>query len=204
VSACNVGQLEISNSQYNIAKICRSTDFYIDPNSSDMLELGTKTYPYRSFKSVASKILNQFSFRNLNVSINLKEGSRLYLEDDTTYFISLGVVTIQSYSDTSVNPLKTLLVPTAIPQHGISERAAFHILNNTDLLINETIAVKNYADAELEKLRAREVTLKVVESSLSLVNINAYRETVDYNSAKTMISPIYLQNRTITISKYIL
>jgi hypothetical protein len=204
VTTCQDGQLEISNNQFNVGKIWRSLNFYVDPTSGKMLELGTKEYPYRSFKAVSSEILNQYSYLQINITIYLKEGIKIYIEDDTTYFVNLHSVTMTSYSDTSSTPGRALLVPTAIRQHGISKRAAFHLLNHTDFLIEEIISMKSYSDAELFKLKTPQVTLKISETFFSLISINAYREEVDYNASKFMMYLIYLQDRDVIVSKTLL
>jgi hypothetical protein len=167
-----------------------------------MIELGTKAYPYRSFRAVSSEILNQFSYLQVNITIYLKEGIKVYVEDDVSYFLNMESVSITSYSDTSPTPGKALLVPTSIGQYGISERAAFHILNHTDLPIEEKIGLKSYGDSELAKLRTNSVTFKISETSFSFTNIDSYREEVDYNGESFLFYPIYLQNRDIVISMF--
>jgi hypothetical protein len=167
-----------------------------------MLELGTKQYPYRTMKSVSSEILNQLTAKNANITILLKEGSKVYIQDDTTYFLSMGSVTVASYSDSSSKPGRALLVPTAIVQHGITERAAYHILENTDLPIILKIEGHGYGDIELFKLRETQITFKIALTSFSLLNVNVYREQVDYNGLQTFMYPISLQNRNINVSKW--
>jgi hypothetical protein len=166
-----------------------------------MLELGTKAYPYRSFKAVSSEILNHFSYQDVNITIYLKEGTNVYIEGDTTYFLGITSVTVTSYSDTSSDSKRALIIPTSIPQHGISERAAFHLLNHTNLPIAEKISLKNYNDVVLGKLGMQLVTFKVTETSFAYVNLDAYTEEIDYNVEKSLMFLIYLQNRDATVSK---
>jgi hypothetical protein len=167
-----------------------------------MLELGTKLYPYRGFKSISSEILNQYSYLDISITVKLKESETIYIEDDTTYFLNLGSVTIMSYSDSSSSPEKALIIPTTISQLGISERAAFHLLNHTNLPIDTKISMKNYSSSALGKLSQTEVTFKISETSFSMINVNVYREEIDYNSDKYVMYPIYLQNRDITIGRF--
>jgi hypothetical protein len=168
-----------------------------------MLELGTQQYPYRSFKSVSSEILNLLSYHDINITIYIKEGTTIYIEDDTTYFLVIGSVIITSYSSTSSSPTRALLIPTIIPQHGICQKTAFHLLSHTDLLISEKILMKNYSDAELGELRTDKVTFKIAETSFSLINVDVYREEIDYNKDSIFLFPIYLQNRDVTIGMYL-
>jgi hypothetical protein len=186
----------------NIDKIWRSLNFYVDPSSSEMIELGTKKYPYRNFRSLASEILVQYSYQEVNISIYLKEGKTIYIEDDTTYFLSLGSITIKSYSNDSSYPGRALIIPTANSQNSINERAIFSLLIHTDLPIDEKISLKNYSDDVLGKLKIKEVSLKISESSFSLINVDVYREEIDYNSDKYFMFPVYLQNRDVIIGTF--
>lgn len=166
-----------------------------------MLELGTKSYPYRSFKAVSSEILNQYSYMNINITVKVRENTTLYIEDDTTYFLNLGSVTITSYSDSSLSPEKALIIPTTISQIGVSERAAFHLLNHTNLPIDSKISLKSYSSTVLGNLKQTGVTFKISETSFALINVDVYREEIDYNSDKYVMYPVYLQNRDITIGR---
>jgi hypothetical protein len=201
VLACKDTQLEISSNQYNIDKICRSTNFYVDPNSSKMIELGTKEYPYRNFRAVSSEILNHFSYKKLNITIYLKTGTKVYLEDDTTNFINIQNVTVTTYYDNSLLPVRALIVPTRIAQHKVNARAAFHLLSHTEIYVNEQIAQKAYSESTLGSLSMRRVTLKILEMSFSLVDVDVYREAIDYNSESFFMLAIYIQNRDIVVSK---
>jgi hypothetical protein len=201
VLACKDTQLEISSNQYNIDKICRSTNFYVDPSSSKMIELGTKEYPYRNFRAVSSEILNHFSYKNLNITIYLKGGTKVYLEDDTTYFINIFSITITTYYDNSSPSSRALIVPTTIAQHKVNARAAFHLLRHTEIYVDEQIAQKAYSESTLGSFSMRRVTLKILEASFSLVDVDVYREAIDYNSESFFMLAIYIQNRDIVVSK---
>jgi hypothetical protein len=105
-----------------------------------MIELGTKQHPYKSFKAVASELLNNFSFLNASITIYLKEGERIYVEDNTNYFFDLDSVTVTSYSSSSSSPGRALMVPTEIVQPAIHSKSLFHLLAHANLFLNETLA----------------------------------------------------------------
>jgi hypothetical protein len=140
VNSWDSPKLLLTDAQYQFSKIWRNPTFYIDPLSSKLLEVGTINYPFRTFKSVSSEVLNHLSNKNLNLTILLKEGSKTYIEDDTTYFLGLNSVTLSTYSDGPSTTDKALLVPTAIQQHWLSGRASFNILTHWSLNINEAIS----------------------------------------------------------------
>jgi len=178
-----------SSSQYRVP-IWRTLNFYINPESDEMLELGTILYPYRSFRSIASEILTQHSSTDSNINIYLKENTRVYIEDGTFYIVSVGSVSISSYSETSSTPGNVLIVPTAISQPAPDSRSKFHILNNFDILIDGKITAE------------RETTIVLSQSSMNLSNVDFYREVIDYNKYKTLIKAIGLQNRDVRIRKF--
>ena len=66
---CDLPKFVLEGYQYSLSKIWRSLEYYVNPQSSEMVELGTITYPYRSFRAVASEILNNFSHQNVNITI---------------------------------------------------------------------------------------------------------------------------------------
>ena len=101
VSAWNSPKSNIISLQYSIASIWRLPDFYVDPLSSDIIELGTIRFPYKSMRAVSSDIINNFSHKNIDITIYLKENTNIYVSDYTTYFINITSVKITSYSTTS-------------------------------------------------------------------------------------------------------
>jgi hypothetical protein len=140
VTFCDSPKVFLENIQYNLPRICRSLEYYVDPDSENSIELGTKQFPYRAFKSISSEILNQFSYSDVNITIYLKEGTKVYVQDDTTFFMSMTFVTMTSYSDNSDTPDRALIIPTAIEQQGISKKALLHILKHTDLWLEDAIS----------------------------------------------------------------
>jgi hypothetical protein len=140
VASCSGNKLLLEDGQFSFSRICRNPIYYINPQSSNLYEIGTKEYPFRTFKSVASEVLNHLSYKSINVTILLKEETKVYIEDDTSYFLGLESVTISSYSDESDLSKRAIIVPTVIPQLGLLKRANLNILTHADLRISSTIA----------------------------------------------------------------
>jgi hypothetical protein len=140
VTSCSEPKILLEDGQFSFPRICRNPIYYINPQSSKLYEIGTKEYPFRTFKSVASEVLNHLSYKSVNVTILLKEETKVYIEDDTTYFLGLESVTLSSYSEESEISRRAIIVPTAILQFGLLKRAPLNILTHTDLRINSTIA----------------------------------------------------------------
>jgi hypothetical protein len=139
VTEWNSPNVLLEGTQYALPKIWRTLSYYVDPDSEEFIELGTKKYPFRTFKSVSSEILNNLSNSNVQIMLYLKEERKVYIEDDTTFFINMTSISIASYSDASETPGKATLVPTTIEQIGIGKRALFHILQHTDLMLDNAL-----------------------------------------------------------------
>ena len=87
----------------------------------------------------------------------IKENSRVYLEDSTTYILNITNVTIASYSDNLDVPNRAIIVPTEIPQSNTG-RTVLHIFNNFDLRLDKVIAEGNCTDSEISLLNSAQVT----------------------------------------------
>ena len=168
-----------------------------------MIEFGTQQYPYRNFRSAASEILNHYSLTDVGVTILLKENARVYIEEDTTYFIRMHSVTIKSYSDVSSDSGRALIVQTSIAQPEMSGKAVFHILQHTNLDISNQIALGGYSDDSKAKFALTRRIFRVIETNFTFSNINAYSEEVDYNSETYFFLPYLLQNRNVIIGKWL-
>ena len=93
--------VEDCSSQYSTGELWRLSQFYVNPLSSEIIELGTISYPYKSMKAVSSDILNNFSHLNVNITIYLKEYESIYMSDLTGYYLNITSILITSYSTSS-------------------------------------------------------------------------------------------------------
>ena len=125
----------------------------------------------------------------------------MYVEIDTTYFLSMGMVNITSYSDSDNYPGKALVVQTSIPQPQTSGQAMFHLLKNTDLLLDDKVTLDNYESSTILKIGIKRINFKVVATNFTLWNIDFYSEQVDHHTDSFASYLIMLQNRNIVMSK---
>ena len=98
VDSCDSSKMAIQSSQYSLSKIWRALKYYVDPLSSEMIELGTIIYPYRSFRAISSDILNNFSHQKVNISVYLKEYTSTHISDLSNFFLNISSIEISSYS----------------------------------------------------------------------------------------------------------
>ena len=157
----------MNDTQYTINSVCRSLKFYVDPQSTEVMEFGTKQYPYRYFKYVSSEILNQFSHKDVEITIYLKEGTDVYIREGDTFFLNITKVKVSSYSDGVNAPDYVRIVPTSITQPSDSKRAAFNILSHTNSNVNEAIAKGSFTATELGLIFSTPTTFVLVRSGFS-------------------------------------
>ena len=79
VSACADNQLQMTGEQVHNLTFCRGYDYYVNPDSTEILELGTKQYPYKNLMLPFIEIFN-FHSNNPNIEINIYVYERSYLE----------------------------------------------------------------------------------------------------------------------------
>ena len=104
----------MNDTQYTINAVCRSLELYVDPQSTEVMEFGTKQYPYRYFKYASSEILNQFSHKDAEITVYLKEGTDVYIKEGDTFFLNITKVTVISYSNSVDSPDYVRIIPTSI------------------------------------------------------------------------------------------
>jgi len=94
VPSCDSSQIEISDTTlFGVDSIWRTLEYYIDPTSEELLEFGTKQYPYRTTKPVFAEILKHHSHTDREIKVYLKEGTNTYIEDSSIFIINLESLT---------------------------------------------------------------------------------------------------------------
>ena len=149
-------------------------------------------------RSVTTEIVNFHSHSNADIVIYTKDA---YIEDGSAYYINISSITISSHPDYLAISKNAIIIPTSITQNAITNQARFHLLKNTDLLINETIAAGDFSDIENEIFITDEITIKLSRTSLSLQNLDFYREEDTVKSNLKFIVGLYLHDKGIIMSK---
>ena len=181
VSSCGSSKIQLSNSQYSIIGIWRSPNIYIDPQVSQIIELGTQKYPYRHIGLAFSEILNQFSHQNLNITLYIKENSSVRIQDSTAFILNITSVTVNTYSDSSNFPQSSTITPVSYALSLNNAKAQFSILSNSSLNLSNVISVGSFTTLEKNSLNRGRTTFIVCRSNFQLININGYRDSSNIN-----------------------
>ncbi|CAI2373804.1 unnamed protein product [Moneuplotes crassus] len=201
VPSCPVGTIQISDPvQYKLSSFCRSMDYYVDPTSEEIMELGTKAYPYRTISPVFAEILKQHSHKDRKVSIFIKEGANVFIQDSTAFFINVTQVSVSTYNQNSISQGMATITTTDAIVEGLSKKAAFHLMKDLTLDIGSVVSAGNFSDAEVGSIGRGGDTFQCVRTSLEMSKIVA-RRIAKTTTSGVLIYLLYLQRKEIKISK---
>ena len=113
-------------------------------------------------------------------------------------------VKITSYSDSSDTPLRTILVPTQIPQQGLSKRSALNLLTTTDLRLNEVLQASTFTNYQKLLILKGEITFVIAMSNIYFNNIDVRRDNVDLGKSTIFLFPINLGDMYVDMRNVIL
>ena len=198
VGSCDTSQELLEGFQLSISRAWRSLDYYIDPDSQEILELGTREYPYRTVKSVTSEILTYLSHKDVDITIYTKD---VYIQDKSFQIVNITHITITTHPDLAALGQKALIIPTEFEQTGVSKKARFHLLLNTSLPLGDAIANGNFTEDE-ESKAASNIYNIIIRSAITIHSVDLYREDIDYNNGVKFLLGVYLQEKTANFSEY--
>ena len=125
------------------------------------MEFGTQEFPFRTIAPVFAEILKHISHSNLSISIWVKEGTTLMVEDSQIFIFNISEVSISTYSDINSNPGYATLISSDLPVEKLSKKSKFNIIKNTDLNVTDAISKGNFSSYELENLGRSGETFQV-------------------------------------------
>ena len=105
-------------------------------------------------------------------------------------------VKIQSHPEYQQNGRRAVIISTSIPQHGISKRAAFHLLKNAIIKSQEVIDIGIFKESEVGHLSNKGVAIMLDRTNLEIDGINIFSD-----DCLRFINPIYLQEKIVKICK---
>lgn len=190
---------KIESSQLNLPAVWRNYEYYVDPYSTQILELGTREFPYRSMRAVTSEIVNFHCHTPVDIKIYTKEA---FMEEATVYYVNMSSVSISNHPDYVALGKNAMIIPTVVPQVGISEQSRFHLLNNTNLSISDVTSSADFSDIEKEIFASEFITVQLSRTSLTMENLDFYSESPTANDNQFFMYATYLHEKGITASKF--
>ena len=106
VSSWDANSIAITDDQLWGFSVWRYFNYYVNPNSQEIIELGTKAYPYKNIGLPFVEILNYHSHSNNSINIYVMENTDNYMLWNSNYVINITSVSVQSYSSISTSTQK--------------------------------------------------------------------------------------------------
>lgn len=148
-SDCGSDAISITDEQLWDKPICRDFNYYVDPSSSEIIELGTKAYPYKSIGLPFVEILNYHSHSDRTIHVYLKENEDHQMLSETTYIINITQVTVESYSETdSSTSIYANLIMRNSGVTFFNSRTVFNILKHSTLRLSSIVRTSEISVAE--------------------------------------------------------
>ncbi|CAI2379704.1 unnamed protein product [Moneuplotes crassus] len=194
---CDSGTIQIESSQHTLSSFCRTLEYYIDPDSEEPIELGTRRYPYRSMSVVNSEIINNFSHKSYDVTIYTKS---INIELEGQRYFNMSSVTIKNHPDLAERMKKAVLTPSPYGHYEKSPKAVFHILSHSTSDILTAMFGGSFTMIELGIMQTPNVAMMPLRTTLRLDSIDLYSEDDDPDGSKIFIIPIFLQQKVLEIT----
>ena len=198
-------QVYINDPQLRNIDICRSLEYYVDPDGDEIVELGTKQYPYKNIALPFIEILNFHSHTDRIISIYLKEYTTSYIMQGKNFIINMTMVKIESYTDS------TVLEASSASLFGVdydltifSPVTVMNLIVDGSLKLDEAIAAADgLLVSETNALSTTDTNIHLLRTNLYMDKVNLYRDTqADSQKQTQFIKPIYLQEKNVTMKNF--
>jgi hypothetical protein len=95
--------VKIEHADIHGLRVCRTLDYYVDPDSLSNLELGTKEHPYKSVNLPILELFNFLSNMDITVKIKLSQEAMHYFKHSFATLNNVTSVTFEPYNKNSKN-----------------------------------------------------------------------------------------------------
>ena len=201
VTECNLdSQIAIHDTQFENRLIWRSFEYYVNPDSDSIVELGTKEFPYKQLSYAFVEILNYHSHTNHNLTVYLMEGTTNHFGFKQGYIVNITNVSLFPYSLTSSQPGKGTILINDEEDIVASPSTSFNVMKTFELRIEEQV-LNNTAISEQERLKVEfnDYNILVLRSNFMMENLNIISERADLYNDVSLMYFVYIQDKTITI-----
>ena len=194
-------QVYIHDPQLNNYHIWRSLQYYVDPTSSEILELGTQLYPFKNIALAFLEILNFHSHSERSVQIYLKEGATHYLSQTQNYIVNMTEVAIDSYTNNIGDPQRAILYAVDYEVPVFSPDTVMNIVSDGTLNKDSMINKSEFTEIERNQVTSTDSNIYLIRSNLKINRVNVFRNIeTDINKPTIFIKPLYLQEKTVTLT----
>ena len=192
-------QIAINDTQFDSRPICRDFEYYVNPDSDSIVELGTIDHPYKKISYAFVEILNYHSHTDRNLTIYLMEYTRNELPVGTGNIVNITNVDIRPYTLRSDDPDKATIVGIDETEIVADPSTSFSIIKSYELRVNDMIT--NYdsiTDEEVLKVSIEDSLILLFKSSIALQNLELTTEYNNLYSNFMFVYPVLLQQKKAT------
>jgi hypothetical protein len=112
----------------------------VDPESTEIIELGTKAFPYKNIGLPFVEILNYHSHSERTINIYLKEYTENLLLWKSNYIINITQVNVETYSTTNIGVIgRADILIKMRDVVMLTSKTVFNIMKHTTLLLDENL-----------------------------------------------------------------
>jgi hypothetical protein len=191
----------IQDAQLRNIPFWRSLSYYVDPDGSEIIELGTKRYPYKHPSLAFIEILNIHSHTERTVSVYLKELTTSYMNHGQNYMVNMTKVNIESYTDGINSPGRAIIYAVDYDLTIFSPVSVFNLLVNSTLNLLQKIEANGITLSEQRMIVTTDSVFYPLRTSLSINNINVFRDILTENQKTSyFVKPLHLQEKSVSLS----
>ena len=187
----------VIGSDSKIIDVCRPYDYYVNPDSEETIELGTRQYPFKHINLVFIDIFNRLSNTDISVNIYVMENTYNYLPVDSIKLINITTVSIDSYSEYYPDdPKHALFIITDNEIDMLTERTLFNIIQNTTM---NSLDTSNMEQVETDEIvSSSDYVMIVNRCSLHINNVDIYSQITSASRYVDFFLPIHqFRNKVI-------
>lgn len=211
VEEWDINETDIQDPQLRDIKLCRDLDYYVNTDSQEVIELGTKAYPYKNIGLVFIEILNfhSHSERTVQNPANPESGVKIFLHEYTTnymsqyqnYIVNMSQVSIDSYTYQVGDPGRAEIFGVKNEIDLFSGETIMNLLIDGTLNLEENINREGINYKEIFEIQSKNANIYLLRSSLELNNINVYKDVVNESKVLSIfIKPLFLQAKNVTLT----
>jgi len=166
-------------------------NYYVDPSSIQIIELGTRAFPFKNMGLAFVEILNYHSHSTNIVSVFLKEGVTHNALVNSTFIINMTEVIVESYTNSKIHTPAYAYI--SLRNSGVvmmnSKRTAFNILKHNNLRLDSIIKTSEISELEYRnsKLESSNINIVIIFEAVFFSNrasltLNRLNVTSNYDS----------------------
>ena len=179
--------------------ICRPLDYYVNPNSEKIMELGTIEYPFRDINLVFTEIYNEHQQTERVINIYLMENTDNYLPTSYIEIFNVTQVNIDSYSQSQDNNSKYTNFKLVDSIENVNINTSKYLFNVIQNQFKGDFDTSGLTESELNEITSQSYTVFLVyRSSVSLNHINIYSEFTNKKIDSLLMYTSYCFEKTQT------